>query len=375
MYRGLIILLLVMISLCSCSKSNDADEKYIVGYVFVTDQIIEGDSIAAEKLTHINYAFADIRDGVIAEGFKNDEENFRILNKLKERNPDLKILISIGGWTWSGQFSDMSLTEESRKKFIESSINFIDRYQLDGIDIDWEFPNLEGYGNIHRPEDKQNFTYLLRDFRIALDEYGKTKNKHYPLTAAIGAFKEYFDNTEMEKAQQYLDFINIMAYDLYESDYDSVAGHHAALYTHPKDFKNVSVDAAVKRLVQDGVQPEKLVLGVPFYGRAWETKTTENNGLFEPAGEVSKPIFASMRFIKQNLENNNGYVRYWDSLSSVPYLFNKDERIFITYDDEESLQKKSEYIINNKMKGAMFWEYHGDYEHRLLNTLYNALRK
>ncbi len=225
MFRILFILIVFSTIFCSCSivknaQKDKSDDKYIIAYFFPRDRLITEDEIEVEKITHINYAFADIREGVVAQGFKNDHENFKIINKMVKRNPDLKILISIGGWTWSGQFSDMSLTKKSRKKFIDSSIRFIKEHKLDGIDLDWEFPNHEGYGNIHRPEDKVNFTYLLKEFREALDEFGHKEDRYYLLTIASGAFDHYIENTELNKIQQYLDFMNVMAYDLYESDYE-----------------------------------------------------------------------------------------------------------------------------------------------------------
>ncbi|MFO7447157.1 MAG: glycoside hydrolase family 18 protein [Ignavibacteriaceae bacterium] len=378
MLNRIIISFLVLAAyLCNgCgTESEMPDEKYVIGYLFPRDSIINEEKIAVEKLTHINYAFADIKGGEIKQGFINDSVNFSILNSAKKRNPELKILISIGGWTWSGQFSDVSLTKESRKKFVESSILFMQRHKLDGIDIDWEFPAIPGYeGNVYRPEDKQNFTYLMKDFREALDELEKKEGKHFLLTAATGSFDDYLENTEMGKVQQYLDFVNIMAYDFYESSYADVAGHHTALYTSPLDKRGASADEFVQKYIKEGVPANKIVLGVAFYGRAWEVTTTENNGLYQKAGAVKKPIHASFKNIKLNLENMNGYVRYWDSVSSAPFLLNEKEKIFITYDDEESLKAKCNYIKKHNLKGAMFWEYTSDHEATLLKTLYNELK-
>ncbi|UCE08771.1 MAG: glycoside hydrolase, partial [bacterium] len=200
-------------------------EKYIIGYIFPQNKILNPGEIAVEKLTHINYAFADIRNGKIIEGFEHDAKNFKILNGLKSKNPGLKILISVGGWTWSGNFSDMTLTKESRQKFIESSIDFMQKHQLDGIDLDWEYPGLPGMGNTHRKKDKKNFTRLLEEFRNSLDTLGKTNQKHYLLTIAAGAFEDYLNHTEMKKAQLYLDFVNIMTYD-FTGAWNPKTGHH-----------------------------------------------------------------------------------------------------------------------------------------------------
>ena len=366
------ILNILIISCSGSHFSKQNSEKYIVGYLFARDSLLNGSDIAADKLTHINYAFANIKDGRIVQGFKNDLENFKILNRIKERNPNLKILISVGGWTWSGGFSDMCLTKESRSKFINSAIEFIKSNNLDGIDIDWEFPNLTGYGNIYRPEDKENFTSLAKELRNTLDELGRD-GKHYWLTAATGSFDDYLANTEMGKVQKYMDFVNVMAYDFCEPDADSIAGHHTPLYTNPRDPNLNSSDAMIQKYIQNGVPPEKIVLGVAFYGHVWQVTSSEHHGLYEPGGEVKKHIRGSFKNIEQNFVNKNGFIRYWDSTSYAPYLFNQDKKIFITYDDEESLRAKCKYINEHNLKGAMFWEYTADYQSRLLNTLYDGL--
>lgn len=374
MERIITALLIVFLIIGCFAESNNNDEKYIVAYFFPRDRIALEEELNVENLTHINYAFADIVNGEIAEGFENDSINFCVMNETKKRNPELKILISVGGWTWSGQFSDMSLTKESRSKFITSAIKFIERHNIDGIDLDWEFPNLEGYGNIHRPEDKENFTYLLKELRYALDEYGANNDKHYLLTIATGAFDDYITNTEIGKVHLYLDFLNIMAYDLYESDYDTIAGHHTALFTNPLDSKNVSADAAVQKYIKEGVPPEKIVLGTAFYGRAFQARSIQNNGLYQPAGPVKERFRASFKNLKSNYINQNGFTRYWDSTSSAPYLFNDSSKIFISYDDEQSMKAKCGYIKQHKLKGAMFWEYQSDFNSLLLNTLHRELK-
>ncbi|MTI88434.1 MAG: glycoside hydrolase family 18 protein [Balneolaceae bacterium] len=376
MVRTLIITLGLFFTLYACSTSqtfDQDDEKYVVGYLFPQDRLLDPNEVEVEKLTHINYAFADIRDGKIAQGFEYDDENFKILNNMKERNPDLKLLISVGGWTWSGNFSDMALTKESRKKFIDSSIEFIKQHKLDGIDLDWEYPNMVGAGNVYRTEDKQNFTLLLKELRTALDELGEAHNKHYLLTIAAGVSKQYIANTEMREVQKYLDFVNLMTYDFYVVSADSIAGHNAALYTHPKDPRGISADAGVQWFMEAGVPSEKIVLGVPFYGRSAQTLSEDGHGLFEPAIPPEKRYRTSFSNIKTKLENKNGFIRYWDSAASVPYLFNEDEKVLIMYEDEESLTKKTEYIKEHNLKGAMFWEYQSDYESRLLNILHNQL--
>jgi chitinase len=377
MLRILIVILSQIFIIYSCQDTQpiqSSDNKYIIAYFFPQDRIVNENEIAVEKLTHINYAFADIREGEIAEGFKYDSENFEILNQAKNRNPNLKILISVGGWTWSGQFSDMALTKVSRKKFIDSAIRFITRHNLDGIDLDWEYPNLIGNGNIYRQGDTKNFTLLLKELRNALEELGKKGDKHYLLTIAAGAFDDYIANTEMERVQEYLDFVNIMTYDQYVASADTISGHHAPLFTNPRDPKQNSADASIRKFIQVGVPAEKIVMGVPFYGRSWEVVSSEDHGLYQQGGPVKKRIRSSFNYLKPHLENQNGFTRYWDTTASAPFLFNEEEKIFITYDDEESLKEKCKYIKEHMLRGAMFWEYQSDYQLRLVQALYDGLK-
>ncbi len=346
-----------------------------MAYLFPGDSLVNGNEIKVEELTHIIYAFANVKDGKIERGFKNDVQNFRILNQTKERNPHLKILISVGGWTWSGGFSDMCLTDSSRAVFIKSAVSFVEENNLDGIDIDWEYPGLPGNGNVNRPEDKENFTSLLKEMRSALDRLGLKHDKHYLLTAATGASENYLAHTEMGEDQKYFDFINLMTYDFCEPGSDSLAGHNAPLFTNPRDPNHSSCDAMIQAFVDAGVPPNKILLGVPFYGHVWQVDSTVHHGLYEPGGIPKMRVRGSYENIELNLLNKEGFVRYWDSTSCAPYLFNEDEKIFITYDDEESLRDKCDYIKAHELKGVMFWSYSSKYyELRLLQTLYDGLK-
>ncbi len=250
----------------------------IIAYLFPRNEVIVPSEIAADKLTHINYAFADVKDGRIVEGFARDAENFKLLAVLRRRHPHLQILISVGGWTWSNNFSDAALTAESRRHFTGSAIEFVRRHDIDGVDIDWEYPGLPGNNNVHRPEDKENFTAMMMDLRQALDAEGRARNRRYLLTFAAGAFPDFIAKTEMDKVQTAVDFVNLMTYDFRTSDL--IAGHHANLYLHPADAKKRSVDSAVRDFIAAGVPPAKVVVGVPFYGRAWADIKGEGTGLY-----------------------------------------------------------------------------------------------
>ncbi len=367
----------VIVVSCSSSvpiKSNGEHGKYVVGYIFAGDTLLNGNDIEVRKMTDLNYAFANIVDGKIAPGFKNDIENFKILNKLRSKNPYLRILVSVGGWEWSGGFSDMSLTENSRERFIRSVVSFLKDNDLDGLDIDWEYPNQLGKGNVYRPQDIEDFTSLLRELRSAFDKLGMQMHKHYLISIAAGASSNYLANTQIDSVQKDVDYINLMTYDFYVPGADSLAGPNAPLFTNPRDPHGYSDDSAVQEYIDAGVSPEKIVLGIPFYGHVWKVDSASHHGLYEPGGVADMRINGSSKNLEENVVNKNGFVRYWDTTSCVPYVFNADKKIFISYDDEESVKDKCEFIKARGLKGAMFWQYISDYKSRLLNVIYHELK-
>jgi len=188
----------------------------VIAYVFKRNDLIQPGEVAAQKLTRINYAFALIQGGLIVNGYANDDQNLAALVALKQKSPSLTVLISVGGWLGSGNFSDMALTKQSRSLFIESAVNFIDRHQLDGLDIDWEYPGQVGAGNRFRSEDKHNYTSLFKELRKRFHAEEKRLHRRLFLTSATGASSSFLENTEMGEVQKYLDTVNLMAYDYYE---------------------------------------------------------------------------------------------------------------------------------------------------------------
>jgi len=339
----------------------------IIAYLFVQDRVIQPGEIAARKLTRINYAFANVQNGRMVEGFAHDAENFLALTALKQANPELKVLVSVGGWTWSGNFSDMALTKESRKMFIESAVQFVERYGLDGLDIDWEYPGMIGNNNRFRLEDKQNYTSLLKELRKRFDREEKKLRKHLLTSVATGASTEFLVHTEMHKAQKYVDTVNLMAYDFYEPDSDKTTGHHAPLFTNPADPKQISADASVREYEKAGVPAHKIVLGVPFYGHVWGEVADQNHGLFQPGKPVPNAFSNYGNIASEML--NHGFVRYWDSTASAPYLYSVASRTFVSYEDVESVTLKCRYVREHNLRGVMFWEYAGDSNGTLLGAI------
>jgi len=349
------------------SSSTVANKAEIIAYVFPRDRVLGPNEIAAMKLTRINYAFANVADGKVVEGFAHDKENFAILNGLKQKNADLKILVSVGGWTWSKNFSDASLTKERRKIFIDSAVAFVTKYGLDGLDIDWEYPGLKGDDNKFRPEDKENYTFLLKELRTRFNREGRRLHRHLYTSIATGGGKNFLEHTEMDKVQLYVDSINLMTYDMYGGDKNT--GHHSPLYEHPDDPKHVSSDKSVHNYLDAGVKPNKIVLGVPFYGKGWSNVAATKNGLFQ-SGTSARDLHLNYGNIEATLlKPSSGYVRYWDYSSDSPYLYNASTQIWVDYEDAESLMHKALYVRDYRLGGMMFWEYTGDPNNVLLDAI------
>jgi chitinase len=330
--------------------------------------------IGAEKLTHINYAFSTIDEN--GEAFLPDSNApacLARLQALKAKNPYLKILVSVGGWGADG-FSDAALTEESRERFSRSVISMMERYALDGIDLDWEYPGQPGPGIKYRPEDKENFTLWLASIRAHVDDLsdrrGRAGEDRYLVTIA-SADREYFDYTEMDKVHQSLDFINIMAYDLFGS-LTPITGHHAGLHLAPGAPPDIRTgDRSVKQHLDAGIPPEKLVLGVPFYGRGWAGVDPQNHAIYQPyeryAGDWSYDTLA------REYIDKNGFVRNWDDTAKVPCLWNEESQTIISYEDPQSLKEKVAFVKENGLGGIMYWEQSHDPDGILLTTIRESL--
>ena len=364
-------LLLAMPLVASRAKSVGKPRlPQIIAYIFPRDRVLQPGDVAAGKLTRINYAFANLQDGRIVTGSPVDEANFATLVGLKQQNSSLQVLVSVGGWTWSGNFSDMVLTRQSRRRFIDSVVEFVDRYKLDGLDVDWEYPGMTGNGNRFRPEDKRNFTLVLKELRARFNVEQRKLGRPLLLSFAAGSSSEFIAHTELGRVQRYVDTVNLMAYDYYEPGSDKISGNHAQLYTDPADPKRASADQSVQEFEHAGVPPRKIVLGVPFYGHVWGDVPPTDHGLFQPGVAVPN-AFANYGNIVTSMLNQ-GFTRYWDAAASVPYLYSEQKRKFVSYEDTESLALKCAYIRRKGLGGVMFWDYTGDPSGALLNTINSA---
>lgn len=354
----ILTLLAILLSAAAALAAPPKSTPQVVAYIFPQNSTLTAGQVDPQSVTRLNYAFANIQDGRMVTGFAHDPENFAFLTALRKQNPRLTVLVSVGGWLWSGGFSDMVLTKESRDRFIQSAVDFITQYQLDGLDIDWEYPGAPGAGHAFRPEDKQNFTTVLSELRSRFDRESRKSGRKLYLTIAAGASPDWLSHTEMDKVARAVDTVNLMCYDYYEPGSGPITGHHAPLYTNPKDPDKVSAAASVQAFEKAGVPPAKLVLGLPLYGHAWADVSATDNGLYQP-GKPAPNTGAPFSLIETNMLGH-GFTRTWDPVSQVPSLYNPETRTFVSYEDEQSIAGKCKYVHAHKLAGIMVWDLEDD---------------
>ena len=357
----------------------------VVGYLASWGVRSKGASISslpARHLTHIFYAFAEVaKDGSVTLADRcldvgacgKDAPlpsrlggNFAELKRLKARYPHLKLTISVGGWGGSARFSDAALTDDARRKFTSSAIDvFIRRWPglFDGIDIDWEFPVEGGLkGNVERPDDRQNFTLLLAELRRELDEQEVKDKRHYELTIAASARPSEIANLEVDKIVALLDFVNVMTYDYHTGG--KIAHFNAPLYAAPNDpTPDLTIDSTMRVFRNAGVPPEKLLVGIPFFSRAYGGVANVNGGFLQPAPNPPKDWRESdgdWRRIAATRLHDPHYTRHWESAAKVPWLYNATDGNWISYDDPESVRAKMDFVRGQGFGGVVIWELGGD---------------
>ncbi|QFY09177.1 chitinase [Nonomuraea phyllanthi] len=388
---------------------------------------------AAAKLTHINYAFGNIDpvnltclqgvtkgttqnpqdpnqgdgagdaeadygrpfsaaqsvDGVADTGWEKLRGNFNQLKKLKAKHPHLKVLISLGGWTYSKYFSDVALTDASRKKFVSSCIDTYIKGNLpdyngaggpgtaagifDGIDLDWEWPGAEGHpGNHVRPEDKANNTLLIAEFRRQLDALTAETGERYLLTAFTPADPAKIDaGWDLPEVAKHLDIFNIQGYDFHGAGSDNSwepnrTGHQGNLHldTDSPYDPDFSVEKAVDVYLRAGVNPRKLTIGLAYYGRGWQNVADGGAyGEWQSAGGAAPGQFqeeAGTRGYSNLLAMVPGCTIRHDEQAVATYCYTGGNGQWWTFDDAWSIGKKTAWLKSKNLLGAMIWEMSGD---------------
>lgn len=311
------------------SKTN---KQIILAYV-VSSATSEPD---VRVITHINYAFGHVSKTFDGIQIENEERLSRIVD-LKKKKKSLKVLLSIGGWG-SGRFSEMAACIDKRIKFAKACREVIDRFNLDGIDIDWEYPSCNYAEISSSPEDINNYTLMMKSIRA---EIGKNKL----LTLASAASAQYID---FRAILPYIDFINIMAYDVAQPPF-----HHSPLF-RSEMTRGISCEEAVRAHLKAGITADKLLLGIPFYGR----------------GSDKLPNFIDYK----NIIALNGYTLMRDNNAKVPYLIDNFSKVVCSFDDAQSIQEKCLFIKQQGLLGIMYWQYDGDDNNGTLrNAVYQSI--
>jgi chitinase len=252
------------------------------------------------------------------------------------------------------------------------------QYGFDGLDIDWEFP-VEGGLDDGRPADKRNFTLLLARLRYQLDQQGLRDDRHYLLTIAAPQSIQFYENMELSRIHEHLDWLNLMTY-TYNGGWSEATNHHAPLFASaadPSEYRaDFNVDATVRAYLAAGVPPEKLVIGLPFYGHGWSGVENVNHGLFQPFEGLPEATWGDGIYDYADLSANyvGVFIRFWDPSAQVPWLYSASDQIMISYDDPTSLRAKADYVRAHTLGGVMIWELaYDDDTHTLLDAVYRRL--
>jgi chitinase len=363
--RCLPTVLLALGSIAAATAQDTARHLKVIGYYADwTAGRYPLSGIPAEKLTHVNYAFGKIGPDnhltwnaslAVEQVYPGDCVDpgcahglFNQITLLKQKHPQLKFLISVGGWTYSVHFYKLAAREPTRDTFAQSCADFLRAYpQFDGIDIDWEHP-VSGGLQPGSPADARNYVQLLASLRKAI---GAQKL----LTVAASASPRGIDPIEYADMASILDWVNVMTYDFHSGG--TRAGFNSALYNHDDPSNSrLNLHDAVQAIAAKGMPRSKLVAGVPFYGRGW--RGVESSEAWT-TGSGSLQV-GGYRVLAETFLKSDGYVRYWDDVAKVPWLYNGDKKEWITFEDPQSMRLKGEYVAAQNLGGAMFWELSND---------------
>jgi chitinase len=314
-----------------------------------------------QQLTHIIYSFLGLQNDTLS--FRN-EQQLQILQQLvmlKKENPQLKIMVSIGGWGGCAPCSDLFASSEHRGSFAKTTVELFKKYDIDGLDLDWEYPVIEGYPE-HKYDsaDKNNFTELIKALRKEMDS-------KYLLSFAAGGFINYLEQSiDWNEVMPLVDFVNLMTYDLV-SGYSAVTGHHTPLIDYLPGQQ--STQKCVNWLLNKKVHADKLIIGAAFYARVWENVADTNHGLYRD-GKFLHAV--SFKNFTGYFNDSLGFKYYWDKKAKAPYQYSRQKKLFATFDDERSIGRKTKFIRRKKLGGIMFWELTDD---KISDGLVDAIGK
>ncbi|CAG9861937.1 unnamed protein product [Phyllotreta striolata] len=338
------------------------------------------ENIDPNLCTHIIYSFLGLKaDGTIyhiEDWLDLEGGNLEKFVALRNKNKNLKVLVALGGWNHSKNFGAVAASPAARARFLKTSLELIERFGLDGLDFDWEYPTKRDGSS---PADYQNFITLLKEFKEEFEKRGLL------LTIAVSASPSSVNSSyDVPKVSKYVDLINVMAYDL-NGAWNKVTGHNAPLYASSKETgaqRELNVDAAISNWLAQGAAPEKLVLGIPTYGRAFRLASTSDVSLGAPAsgpGDQGKYTGES-GFLGYNeiveLRQEGGWTYVWDDEQKVPHMYKGLQ--WVGFDDVEAVTTKVKYAQEKNLGGVMVWALETDDHHGLSgikNPLLTAISK
>ena len=306
-------------------------------------------------------------DGVADSVAQPLKGNFNQLLKLKQLNPSLRVLISLGGWTESYRFSDAALPT-NREAFVASCIDMFIKGNVaagvsaagvfDGIDVDWEYPGSCGATCDFREEDRENFVALLAEFRLQLDVLGQAKERHYLLTVAAPAGKAQYSKMDLAGVGPHVDWINVMTYDFHGRwETAGPTNHSSALFQSSCEAPDGDwADKAVTAYVSAVGNPAKVLLGMPFFGHGWRTSNVPP-GLCLAATGIPRGTYERGVDDYDVLAARNA-PPFADESTGTQWTF--DGSTFWSFDDPRSASWKADYANCRELRGVMFWELSGD---------------
>jgi chitinase len=368
--QSVVVILAFFFFSCSCSPNRPetatspqaSSELTVTAYY--TGKPMPLEPATVDQLTHIIYSFLHLDGQKLALDNAQDSLELAYLVSLKERKPDLKVLLSLGGWGGCETCSEVFTTPEGRSEFAGSVKDLLVRFKADGIDLDWEYPAIEGYpGHAFFPGDRENFTQLVQELRNVL-------GPGYEISFAAGGFTEFLEKSvEWQKVMPLLDRVNIMSYDLVNGN-SPLTGHHTPLYSTPDQLE--SMDRALKYLDDIGIPRQKVVIGAAFYARVWEGVENQNQGLYQ-TGKFKEAV--PYNRLEAYFNENPGFSYHWDAVAQAPYRYNSEKGLFATYDDSLSIALKTRYAIENNLNGIMFWQLSGDKPERGLLEVIDQVKR
>lgn len=306
--------------------------------------------------THVIYSFVGI--GSNGEVTTSDPGGLGRFTALRNRNPRLKTIAAIGGWSeGSARFSSVVNNAVNRRKFVNNIVEFLKKYGFQGFDLDWEYPTQRGGSS----SDRASFSLLIQELRREFDKYG------YSLSAAVPASKYVVETCyDMVELGKNLDFINVMSYDLHGS-WEPVTGNNAPLYASPSETgaaAYLNVDSSISYWLEKGVPSEKIIMGVPLYGRTWTLRNQYYTGVGAPAtgaGEkgpyTQEPGMLGYSEVCR-LFQMGGWTSVWDSEHKVPFAYKGNQ--WVSYDNVESIKTKATYALQQNLGGIMIWSIETD---------------